>query len=545
MTLLLFSAFVSSQNRLIDSLLLISVTGSHDTTKFYALMDLGHHYVMRQSDSAIYYHNLAKSFADKTGDEILKGKALIELGRDNYAIGEYEKAISFFMKVRTLSEKNRATTKEVSTAKRYNKLLASAISNLALVYMRQSDYSKAVENYSISLKLYEELDNKNGQANNLGNIGIVYDEQGDYPKALEYYFRALKINEESGFKDGQSANLANIGIVYFGEGDNDKALEYYEKALKINREIGNRVNEANNLGSIGLVQMNKDRLAIALEYFLKAKKIYLETGNKPGLANMFTNMGSVYLTRGDSAASEGKFLKDVYLRSFELHASAMKINEELGNKYGLTMNYVNLGVVSRALKKYSEAEQFLKKSCALAEEIQSLDEIRYAHESLSELYLETNRPALSLKHYKLFIKYRDSLLNVENTRASIQQEIKFSYGKKAAADSIRVEGEKKIIAVQLQHEQTQRYGLYCGLALLLLFAGFIFNRFKVTHRQKIIIEAKEKETQKQNEIISHQKHEVEEKQKEILDSIRYAKRIQSSLLPQEKMIEKTLNKLRS
>ena len=43
-------------------------------------------------------------------------------------------------------------------------------------------------------------------------------------------------------------------------------------------------------------------------------------------------------------------------------------------------------------------------------------------------------------------------------------------------------------------------------------------------------ELKEIETQKQNEIITNQKHLVEEKHKEITDSINYAERIQRSFL---------------
>jgi hypothetical protein len=43
-------------------------------------------------------------------------------------------------------------------------------------------------------------------------------------------------------------------------------------------------------------------------------------------------------------------------------------------------------------------------------------------------------------------------------------------------------------------------------------------------------------------IITAQKLLVEEKPKEILDSIRYAKRIQTSLLSNEKYIHRSLNK---
>ncbi len=78
------------------------------------------------------------------------------------------------------------------------------------------------------------------------------------------------------------------------------------------------------------------------------------------------------------------------------------------------------------------------------------------------------------------------------------------------------------------------------MALVLVFAIFIFNRFKVTQKQKQIIEIKEQETQKQNEIITFQKHVVEEKQKEILDSINYAKRIQQTLLAHEDFLKENI-----
>ena len=70
-----------------------------------------------------------------------------------------------------------------------------------------------------------------------------------------------------------------------------------------------------------------------------------------------------------------------------------------------------------------------------------------------------------------------------------------------------------------------------------LFALFMVNRFRVTNKQKKVIEA-------QKQIVEEQKHLVDEKQKEILDSIHYAKRIQTVLMPTEKYIERNMHKLR-
>jgi serine phosphatase RsbU (regulator of sigma subunit) len=60
--------------------------------------------------------------------------------------------------------------------------------------------------------------------------------------------------------------------------------------------------------------------------------------------------------------------------------------------------------------------------------------------------------------------------------------------------------------------------------MVLIFAVFIFNRFRITKKQKLIIE--------------RQKELVEEHRKEIIDSITYAKRLQQAILPPKEEIKK-------
>lgn len=131
---------------------------------------------------------------------------------------------------------------------------------------------------------------------------------------------------------------------------------------------------------------------------------------------------------------------------------------------------------------------------------------------------------------------RDSITNQETRKASIKSQLKYEYEKKAAADSVKVAEEKKLTTLQFKQEENQRYFLYGGLGLTLVFGGFMFNRFRITKKQKNIIED-------QKAIVELQKKLVEEKQKEVMDSIHYAKRIQQSLLPTEKYIHRNLKQL--
>ena len=68
-----------------------------------------------------------------------------------------------------------------------------------------------------------------------------------------------------------------------------------------------------------------------------------------------------------------------------------------------------------------------------------------------------------------------------------------------------------------------------GFSLVIILALFILR----SYIQK----------RKDNKLITLQKHLVEEKQREILDSIHYAKRIQTALMTNENYINATLNRL--
>jgi predicted double-glycine peptidase len=92
------------------------------------------------------------------------------------------------------------------------------------------------------------------------------------------------------------------------------------------------------------------------------------------------------------------------------------------------------------------------------------------------------------------------------------------------------------IKEELKHEQainqqtSYSSGAALGFILMLVIAGISYRAFKQKQKTSLIIE--------------QQKNMVEEKQKEIVDSIHYAKRIQQSLMPTEKYIDKNLNKLK-
>lgn len=438
-------------------------------------------------------------------------------------------------------------------SKFYQKQLGQAFCLRAYSAHIEDDISKALEYYYIGLKFYEESGDKPGIAFSLHQIAYLLQNKGDIPKALELNSRSLKIKEEIGDKAGIALSLNSIGIIYEGQGDYSKALEHFIKSLKLQEEIGDKEGEGQSLNNIGAIynsqgdpdiksskeDSKKEGMLKALQYYDRSIKIFEETGDKIGMATSFNNIGVIYGRQGNIT------------KALEYYTKSLTLRESIGDKQGVASSLFSFGVTYLNQKNYSEALKYALRSMKIGKELNYAVNIRNAADILHKIYKATGKYKLAYENYELYTQMRDSIDNEITRKATIKQQIKYHYEKQAAADSIAHIKESEIKNAQLAQQkaeisqkQNQQYALFGGLALVIVFAGFMFNRFKISQKQKAIIEQKEKETQKQNEIILQQKLEVEEKQKEILDSIHYAKKIQRALLPSEKNFANSLNRLK-
>jgi len=232
---------------------------------------------------------------------------------------------------------------------------------------------------------------------------------------------------------------------------------------------------------------------------------------------------------------------------FEL---SLKYRDSTGDRQGQAISYTNIGSLYVKLSEVSNAEEkknllkargFCLKSLNLSKEIGYPENIRNASQQLFSIYKRLNDPKNALEMYELYVEMRDSFSNDETKKSAIKNQLKYEYEKRAAADSVKNAEEQKVKNAQLnaqqsqlKQEKTQRYALYGGLVLIIAFSVFVFNRFRITRRQKVIIE-------KQKEQVDHAYEKLHEKNKEVMDSIYYARRIQRALITSEKYIERNLS----
>jgi tetratricopeptide (TPR) repeat protein len=355
--------------------------------------------------------------------------------------------------------------------------------------------------------------------------GTLYFLKSDYPSGIKEQFAALKYAEAAGMEKFSGQILISIGNVFMMQGEYDKSLGYYHKAFDLFKKIDDMDDMARTYSNIGLVYAYQNKNKTALEYFEKSLEFREKAPNEVEKAITYDFIGFAYVNESD------------YEKAIQYLDASLIINRKLNSPIRILDNLRNRGEAYLKLKKFPQAEKDFKESLELSKKHGHLNGQEGNAILLYQLYKENKKFDLALRYYKEYIEAKDSIYSAENTSKTLRQEMNFEYAKKATADSVRVAEEKKIIAVQFKQEQTQRYALYGGLVLVGLFVLFTINRFLVTNRQKKIIEIQKK-------LVEEQKSIVDEKQKAILDSIHYARRIQRSLLSNENYINKHILRLK-
>lgn len=359
----------------------------------------------------------------------------------------------------------------------------------------------------------------------LNTIGASYQVKGNYIKAIDFYQQCLKIREELKDLRGVAKSLANIGSIYININEFEKALEYQLQSLVLAEKLGNKESMASSLNNIGIAYTNLNEHKKALEYNQKSLKMYEALGDKQGISACYANLGNTYANLGEDD------------KALEYQVKSNELSIEMGDKHGESTSLGAIGKAYFKQKKYDVALKYLEKALSIATEIEDIVSEKEVTEIIYETYKGKGDNVKALEYYERHVVLKDSILKDDNQRQIANKELEYEYEKKAAADSVKNGEERKVTHAlilaknaQIEQDNTQKWALYGGVCLLLVFGGLMYNRFRITIKQKNIIEIQKKETEQQKEII-------EEKQKEILASISYAKRLQEAILPPQSLVK--------
>lgn len=383
----------------------------------------------------------------------------------------------------------------------------------------------ALDYYYRCKRIQEEIGDKKGLSSTINNIGIALHSQGNMSKALEYYMLSEKIQEELHDTIGIAYSLSNIGASYIEQGDTAKAVEYQLKSIKLREGMDDKRGLAISMSNLAFIYINSAKPENGILYFNKCIKLWEEVGEKQGLAFCLRNMGLFYQRMAAKLLSEGKPIPDTLMpKAEDLMFRSLYLYESVGDKSGASIDLTMIGNHFLFQKNIPKAFEYGQRALAISRELGFPLNIKNSSLLMYNIYKLQGKWAEALAMHELSMQMRDSILNTETKKSTLQKQMKYEYDKQQAVKDAEHQKELVLSGEAKKRQQIVSYVTGMGLLMLILFTVFIFNRLRITRKQKAIIE--------------QQKKIVDQKNLHITDSINYAKRIQDAILPSDEEMKR-------
>jgi serine phosphatase RsbU (regulator of sigma subunit) len=404
----------------------------------------------------------------------------------------------------------------------------NALNQATKEFIIKGDYLKADSFAREGLKLAKSLSFKKGIFDAYNHSGVIFWYRDNFPKALQNYFNALKTAEDMHNDFLISRSQANVALVFINQKEYAKALVYYNKALVVKEKMGDKNGIAAILNNIGTIYEEKKEPGNALRYYERSLEVARSNSHSGMIGLDLYSIGGIYFNRGNTAGALENYLE------------ALVVAETIQDKVLIPKIKNKTGDIYIQQKKYAEAEGLLKEALAMSLAVGNLSNQTESNRLLSRLYAQKGNWKLSYKHYKEHTELKDSIYNDTKTKDMVRNEMNFDFDKKQALEKKEQEKKDAITAAELSQQRMQRNYFIAGFILMLVVAIVVFRSYRQKQKANRIIALQKQEVEKQKEIVESQKHILEEHQKEIIDSITYAKRLQEAILPPQDFINSYL-----
>lgn len=398
------------------------------------------------------------------------------------------------------------TTNDLSKCKIYNAL--------CWIYFN-SDPPKAMEYAKLLQPLAEKSGNQDAIITSYDNLAYLYQGFSENEKAITYTLKALKVKEALNDITGISTSLAGLGGIYHNMGNYKLALNYYNQTLEIENKTKNPSNEGYTrqgalIGNIGSCYIGLGEIDKGLENYLKAIKLYTEHGMEESCSTFYINTGLIYSNN-----------KKNYIQALMYFKKAAKFYEEEENVSGLSAVYGSMCEVYSIQNDFANALIYGKKALKNASLSEDKGSILNANKSLALVFYNNKNYQLAYEHFKIAFDIKESIFNETSSQQIAEMQTKYDTEKKETENNL-LKTKQALDKAALDKKATQQYILSIGLGFALIIVVYV--AYSLNQKKKV------------NKVLNTQNEIIAEKNKDITDSINYAKRIQGAILPEENIL---------
>jgi tetratricopeptide (TPR) repeat protein len=320
------------------------------------------HYFLKAGDKAakVYANNEAVSYFQhaltllekKEGELQEKGRVLEKLGDVKNLVGEYDASTNYWNEALLLWSQLHENEKAARVHRKIANLLWDNIGETA----------KAEEHYDKALGILEHKPESVELASLYEDMAHMYYRTKDMTKAQSLAEKALELGKKLDDYEVMANSYVSLGTVFSNIGDRKKAIECLERALKI--ALDNGLMEAalrayNNLAVTLSIEGAEQGMKIMEKGYDLAKKIgYIQLQSFMG-----TNIAWYCVGMGDMK------------RAFSLVEESVALDRKFGNMINLSFSIGTLAIANLVLGDWDKGEKLLKEKILITEKLNDINQV--------------------------------------------------------------------------------------------------------------------------------------------------------------------------
>ncbi len=345
-------------------------------------------------------------------------------------------------------------------------------------------------------------------------------DNGQGTASMKRLFDLLDIYEKQKRIERSAQLNRKIGVFFLKMDEHANAIYHLNKAAEQAKELKNDEILSNCYMSIGNVYKDLKDFEQAEFYYKTCIRIAESNDFQDVLAGVYNNIGSLSRMQG-----KGKVALDYYFKAVEM-------NKLSGNNRWLSYNYNNIGNYYLDHKQYQLALDYFLKSEELKQEINDAEGLVLTLLNISTTYEKLGDIPRAFEYHKSFYNMKDSLDGVRHRSETKALSAQFQAEQRESeirSLNMKAELDEKKIAIQKDRIGFQKWInslLITGIVLLVLLAALIWRNVITKKRINTQLEQK-------NALIN-------EKNRQIIDSLKYASDLQQGILVPAQQVSKIL-----
>ncbi len=363
-------------------------------------------------------------------------------------------------------------------------VIASSFLYLGTAFHVMSAYDSAMVYYMKAEQKFVRLKDDKRMGTIYLHLASLFSDAKDNVNAKAYSYKSMSYFVRAKDTNNLAAIYSNLGIYYDYDNKTDSTLYYYFKALDLRKKY---------------TKIKPERRAL-------------------NLSVSYTNIGHLYQHK----------LRDLQKAIYYFNL-AFEEDEKHPDVLYKIATYENLASCFNDMKQYDRSINAGLNGLRLANLIGNYQGRNRLFKTLSSDYYFLKKYDSAYYYMNEYAIFVDSTYALESQKVISEMQQKYESNKKST--------EIALLNKDKQNSETFRKTLYVIIGLILIVVLALIYSYVLKQRSNKSLVLK-------NEEINKQKHLIEEKQKEIIDSIRYAKRIQQSLMPTEKYVLKKIGELK-